>query len=76
MKDDGTPLFWLIKQSDRVELMNLYHKLSGGKVLPISQSKPPWEEKQKPLDIPVNEDSEELERLMQQPPRIEGRGGY
>ena len=73
MRDNGIPIYWLLFRQDPSTLnaLALYQKQHYG----TNIEKPP-EPKQKPLEIPVDIESEELEFLMQQPPRIEGRGGY
>ena len=70
MRDNGTPIFWLVDQATRLKLMDFQWQNFKTK-LDIANQKPPWEEVPK-YEIPVNEDSEELERMMQQPPRWRG----
>ena len=72
-RDNGIPIYWLLFQQDPSTLnaLALYQKEHYG----TNIEKPP-EPKQKPLNIPVNIESEELERLQRLPPQSEGRGGY
>lgn len=73
MRDKGTPIFWLVSNSTRLKLMDFQWQNFKTK-LDIANQKPPWEEVPPVPEIPVNEDSEELERIMQLPPMPKGRG--
>jgi len=66
MKDDGTPIYWILfcQNPSALNALHKYQKAHYGTNL----EKPP-QPKQKPLEIPVTETSEELERLMQLPPQ-------
>ena len=69
-RDNGIPIYWLLFQQDPSTLnaLALYQKQHYG----TNIEKPP-EPKQKPLEIPVDIESGELERLMQLPPSGDGR---
>ena len=71
MKDSGTPIYWILFSScpQALQDLNDYQRRHYGTNL----EKPP-QPKQKPLEIPVSEDSEELERIQKLPPQSEGRG--
>lgn len=71
MKDNGTPIYWLLfyQHPSALNALDLYQKAHYG----TNIEKPP-QPKQRPLEIPVNEDSEELERIQKLPPLSEGRG--
>ena len=68
---DSTPIYWYLFYRDAQALQDLsdYQKKHYGTNL----DKPP-EPKQIMPKIPVNEESEELERLMRLPPMANGRG--
>ena len=71
MKDSGQPIYWILFKQHPQALQNLrdYQLKHYG----CNIDKPP-EPKQKSLEIPVNEESEELRRLSELPPLSEGRG--
>ena len=64
------PLFWTLKPASQAALMQFYYDLSGEKL-----DIPKYPEHIKPSPV-IDEGKSELERLMRQPPRAEGRGGY
>ena len=70
MKDNGTPIYWILfcQNPSALNALDLYQKRHYGTNL----EKPP-QPKQKPLEIPVTENSEELERIQKLPP-LKGRG--
>ena len=72
MKDDMS-IYWYLFQHDPTALnaLDLYQRKHYG-----CHIEKPENPKQKPIEIPVEETSEELERLMQQPPSAKGHGGY
>lgn len=66
------PLFWLLKPADQAKLMQYYWDNFGEKLdIPPypGVSKAAWL-------VAMGEADPEIERLMKQPPRAEGRGGY
>jgi len=71
MKDDGTPIYYLLFYGcpQALQDLNDYQRRHYG----TNIEKPP-QPKQKPLEIPVTESSEELERIQKLPPQAEGRG--
>jgi len=71
MDDKGTPIYWLLfwKNPTALNSLDLYQKRYYG----CHIEKPP-EPKQRPQEIPVNVESEELERILKLPPLSEGRG--
>jgi len=73
MENDGMPLYWYLFYNKPTILndLDLYQRKHFG----CNIEKPP-QPKQKPIEIPVSDDSEELRKLMEQSPRTEGRGGY
>jgi len=68
-KDEGTPIYWYLFKQHPQALQDLSDYQLEHYGCEIDKPEQP---KQKPPEIPVNEDSEELERLQRLPPSAEG----